>query len=386
MNTFELRAKALEISNKAALVIADANDAEKLAEAQRMLDESDALEARAVMLERTEARAAAYEAASERLPVETTIVENRASDAGADAFRNYLRGDIDARELRALGVGTDTAGGFTVPKGFMPELIKALKDYGPMNAGGPVHYLTTASGNSISIPTFDDTTNKGSFIGENVEAPEANVSFGQKALGAYKYTSGVILLSNELLQDSAIDVEATVRAAMAERIGRILNEKLTIGTGTNEPQGIVTGASAGVTAASATAISDTDLVRLQHSVDPAYRGKAGFMFADSTLQAIRLLKDTTGRMLWRAGLTEGDPGKILDCAFHINQNMAGIATGATSVLFGDFSKYTARNVRDFGLRRLDERYAVADQVGFVGFGRIDGMVTDSRAIKTLKQA
>ena len=386
MNTFELRAKALEISNKAALVIADANDAEKLAEAQRMLDESDALEARAVMLDKTEARAAAYEAAAERLPVETTIVENRAADAGADAFRSYLRGDIDVRELRALGVGTDAAGGYTVPKGFMPELIKALKAYGPMNAGGPAHYLTTASGNSISIPTFDDTSGKGSFIGEAVEATETNLTFGQKALGAYKYTSGVVILSNELLQDSAIDVEATVRAAMAERIGRILNEKLTIGTGTNEPQGIVTGASAGVTAASATAISYDDLIRLQHSVDPAYRGAGAFMFHDTTLRALRLLKDTTGRPLWQAGIVAGDPGTILDCTFHINQDMAGIATGATSILFGDYSKYTVRNVRDFGLKRLDERYAVSDQVGFVGFGRVDGLVTDSRAIKRLVQA
>lgn len=388
MTIFELRAQALEISNKAALVIADTNDVEKLAEAQRMLDDADALEARAVALEKVETRARAYEAASERLPVEDTVVESRAveTDAHGDAFRSYLRGDIDARELRAAGVATDAAGGFLVPKGFVPSLITAMRAYGPLNEGGPVTYLTTASGNPLSIPTLDDTNNKGSIIGEGVEASEANVTFGQKTLGAYKFTSGVVLVSNELMQDAAIDPEAIVRNAMAERLGRILNEMFTVGTGVNQPQGIVTGASAGVTSAAATAISYDDLVNLQHSVDPAYRARGAFMFNDATLKSVRLLKDAEGRPLWQAGMVSGEPGTILGQPFHINSNMATIATGAVSALYGDFSKYTVRKVSTFGVKRLDERYATSDQVGFIGFGRYDGLVTDARAIKRLTQA
>jgi HK97 family phage major capsid protein len=387
MNTFELRAKALEISNKAALVIAEANDAEKLTEAQRMLDESDALEARAVMLDKTEARAAAYEAAAERLPVETTIVEQRGqTDAHTDAFRDYLRGDIDVRELRAAGIATNEAGGYLVPRGFVPSLIEAMKAYGPLNQGGPVTYLTTASGNPLPIPTFDDTNNKGSLIAEGVEATETNVSFGQATLGAYKFTSGTIRVSSELMQDAAIDPEAIVRAAMAERLGRILNEMFTVGTGINQPQGIVVGASAGVTSAAATAISYDDLVNLQHSVDPAYRGAGAFMFNDSTLKAIRLLKDANGLPLWQPAMTAGEAGTILGQRFYVNQDMAAIATKAVSVLYGDFAKYTVRNVSTFGVKRLDERFATSDQVGYVGFGRYDGLVTDARAIKKLSQA
>ncbi|MBB4859460.1 HK97 family phage major capsid protein [Novosphingobium chloroacetimidivorans] len=387
MNTFELRAKALEISNKAALVIAEAADAEKLAEAQRMLDEADALEARAKMLDAVEARAKAHEAAVERLPVEDTVVEQRGNvDASADAFRSYLRGDIDSRELRAAGVATEAGGGHLVPKGFVPELIKALKAYGPMNEGGPVTYLTTASGNPLSIPSLDDTNNKGALIAEGAEVDETNVAFGQKSLGAYKFTTGVIKVSSELLQDAAIDPEKIVREGMAERLGRILNEMLTVGTGTGQPQGIATGASAGVTSAAATAISYDDFVKLLHSVDPAYRDKAEFMFGDPVLLAARLLKDGEGRPLWQPGMVAGAPATILGRPYHINPSMAGLVTGAVSALAGDFSKFTVRKVRDFSLKRLDERFATSDQVGFVGFGRYDGIVTDSRAIKKLTQA
>ncbi|MYL98413.1 phage major capsid protein [Novosphingobium sp. FGD1] len=387
MNTFELRAQALEISNKAALVIAETNDVEKLAEAQRMLDDADALEARAASLDKIEARNKAYEAAAERLPVENTVVEARAqADVHGDAFRGYLRGDVDARELRAQGIATASAGGYLVPTGFVPNLITAMKAYGPLNEGGPVTYLTTASGNPLTIPTFNDTANKGALIGEGEEADETNVTFGQKTLGAYKFTSGVIILSEELMQDAAINVEATVLGAMGERFGRIKNELLTIGTGVNQPQGIVTGASAGVTSAAANAISYDDLVNLQHSVDPAYRGAAAFMFNDATLKSLRLLKDANGLPLWQPAMTAGEASTILGQRYFINQDMASIATGVTSVLYGDFSKYTVRNVREVGIKRLNERYATSDQIGFIGFTRWDGFVTDSRAIKKLVQA
>ncbi len=386
MNATELRAKALEISNKAAIVIAENDTPEKLAEAQRMLDDADAFEARAASLEKIEARQAAYEAAVERLPIEATKVEERKGDTAEDTFRSYLRGDIDVRELRAQGIATGESGAYLVPTGFYPELIKAMQVFGPMNDGGPVKYLTTASGNPLPIATFDGTGLKGSIIAEGEEVEETEVKFGQKSLGAYKFTSGLIRVSSELLQDAAINPEAVVRDSMAEALGRILNEMFTKGTGVSQPQGIVTGASLGHTSAAATAISYDDLVALQHAVDPAYRANAAWMFADSTLKAIRLLKDAEGRPLWQAGMVAGEPGTILGQRFYINQDMDAIATGKASVLNGDFSKYVVRNVKAFGVKRLDERFATSDQVGFLGFGRYDGLVTDPRAIKKLVQA
>lgn len=385
MNIFELRAKALEISNKAALVIADADDADKLAEAQRMLDESDALEARAAMLEKTEERTRTYEAAAERLPVENTVVESRGqTDARADAFDGYLRGDVDVRELRAQGISTNEAGGYTVPTGFLPNVVKAMQAYGPMNEGVLPNVITTSTGSTLYVPTFDDTAGIATIIGEATKAPETDVQFGQLALGAHKYTTGEIKVSRELLQDAAVNVISIIEDAMSERLGRALNRHFTIGTGTNQPTGIVTGATMGHTSIAAGAISFDDLVHFMHSLDPAYRANAVWQFSDAFLKAIRLMKDENGNPIWQPGLIAGAPATVLGKAYHINSDMADIVSGGAPALFGDFKKaYTVRKVRDHALARLNELYAVSDQVAFVGFGRYDGGVTDVRAMKKL---
>lgn len=382
----ELRAKAQKLAHEARDILSAADvTVEKTQEAERILAESDAIEARAANLEKIEARDRAYDAA-DRLPVESATVEERSqTDTRDRAFADYLRGDISDRELRAQSL-TSTEGGYLVPAGFVANLITAAKAYGPMNEGGPVTYLVTASGNPLSIPTMDDTSNMGARVNENTDASDTDLVFGQKTLSAYKYTTGVVKISKELLQDSGIDIVAHVNAAMAERLGRKLNLDFTTGDGSGDPTGIVTGASAGVTAAAAAAITYDDLVALQHSVDPAYRANAGFMFNDATLKAIRLLKDSNGLPLWQPAMTAGAPATILGQPFYINQNVASMAASAKSVVYGDFSKFTVRRVRDFSLVALHERYATADQVGFVGFGRYDSIVTDSRAIKVLTQA
>lgn len=386
MNISELRNEAQKLAHQAREILTGKEvSAEQTQEASRMLDDSDAFEARAVALEKIEARDAAYAASAKPAPVATVEVENRSVDNAVSAFNGYIRGDLEAREARAQGVGSDGAGGFLVPEGFVATLIKGLKAYGPLNEGGPVNYLVTASGNALPMPTMDDTNNKGALIAEGTEVDESALTFGQKSLGAYKYTTGVVKVSSELLQDAAIDPQAVVVDAMSERLGRILNEHFTKGTGISQPSGIVTGASAGVAAASATAISYEDLVNVLHSIDPAYRGNAGFMFNDAIFKAIRLLKDAEGRPIWQDGLVNGAPETILGRPFYVNNDMAGtMAAGNVTMLVGDFKKFTVRRVKSFALRRLDERFATSDQVGFVGFGRYDSIVTDARAIKKLQ--
>lgn len=386
MNATELRAKALEISNKAAIVIAENDTPEKLAEAQRMLDDADAFEARAASLDKIEARQAAYEAAVERLPIEATKVEERSADTAEAVFAKYVRGRATGAEVRAAGISVDEDGGFLVPVGYVPQIIEKMKAYGPMLEGGPVTYWTTESGNKQVFPTGDTTAQKATIIGEGVVIPERDVKFGQKSLSAYKYTTGLIKVSSELFQDSSIDLVGYIQKVFASRWGRGLNEHLTVGTGEGQPEGIVTAATVGHTSASATALSDVDILELYHSLDPAYRANAGFMFNDATFKALRLLKDNQGRMLWQPGLASGSASTILDKPYYINQDMASIASGNATVLFGDLSEYTVRRVGSPRLRRLDERFADTDQVGFVGLMRYDGALMNPDAVKKLVQA
>ena len=271
----------------------------------------------------------------------------------------------------------------------MAELVKSLKAWGPMLDPGVTRRIDTATGNSLTMPTMDDTSNTGALIAENTVVTLAEIAFGTKVLDAFKYTSGVVLVSSELLQDSAIDVEAIVRDAMSERIARIGNPHLTTGTGSGQPDGIVTASTLGKTAAAQQAVTFDEIIDLEHSVDPAYRNDPScrFMFNDAMLKIVRKLKDGEGRYIWQpADMKAGLASNIDGYPYSINQAMAAVTTGNKTILFGAFNKYVVRMVLQFAIRRLVERYADYDQTGFIGFTRLDGELLDTAAVKHLIQA
>jgi len=193
----------------------------------------------------------------------------------------------------------------------------------------------------------------------------------------------------ELLQDSAFNIEALMNELFGERLGRLANSVLTTGTGTAQPNGIVTASAEGKVAAATGAITADELIDLQHSVDPAYRAspRARWMFNDSTLAAIRKLKDGQGNYLWQMGdVRVGEPAQILGHPYSVNQAVADIGTSAKPVIFGDFGKYVVRKVLGFQVLTLRERYAENFQVGFVGFKRFDGELLNTAAVKHLVNA
>lgn len=311
-----------------------------------------------------------------------------------DAFREYLkvgRAELGAEdrqlliERRAQSTGA-TEGAELIPEGFVAELVKSLADFGPMLDPGVTRQIATSMGNALPWPTMDDTSNKGAILAENTADSEQDVALGQKELNAYKYTSKIIRVSEELLQDDAVGVEAIIRDAMAERLGRIVNEHLTVGTGTGQPNGIVTASAAGHTASAAAAISFDDLIELQHSVDPAYRRdpSTGFMFNDTTLKLLRKIKDSDGNYIWQpANAQTGEPGRLFEESYSVNQDMPDVGASAKSIVYGAMNRYIVRRVREFALKRLVERYAEFYQIGFLGFGRFDGELLDTGAVKHL---
>ncbi len=298
-------------------------------------------------------------------------------------LRNGFQKDI----RNAQSVGTTTAGGYLVPEEFRKQLVEKMKAYGAVQAVAEV--LTTNTGATLPWPTNDDTTNVGALLAENTQATEQDLVFGTAQVGAYKYTSKIVRVSLEFLQDVEwINAEGFLRRKFAERLGRIHNQHFTTGTGTAQPQGIVTGATSGVTAASATAITADELIDLQHSIDPAYRtSDAKFMLNDTALKGLRKLKASgTGEYLFQVSTTADMPNLLAGSPYVINQDMAVPATGVKSVLYGDFrTGYLVRLVKAFELIRLDERYADYGQVGFISFDRADGVVQDANAYKALTQ-
>ncbi len=295
-------------------------------------------------------------------------------------------------EYRAQSVGTDAAGGYTVPEGFSNEIDKAMAAWGPMWDADIVRELTTGTGNRVPWPTIDDTANTGRIKAENAAADDDgsdDIVFGEKLLDAYMYDTGVVRFSWELMQDSAFNMEALASELFGERLGRLANSQLTVGTGSGQPNGIVTAATSGKTAASATAITFDEMIDLFHSVDPAYRqsAKCRWQFNDTTFAALSKLKDGQGNYLWRQGdVRSGEPDMLWNKPYSVNQAMANPATTTTPVLFGDHSRYVVRKVDGFKLLRLNELYAASGQVGMIGYKRFDGELLNTSAVKKLTMA
>jgi HK97 family phage major capsid protein len=302
------------------------------------------------------------------------VDEARTAEARA-AFNKYIRTG-DANELRTYTPMSDSVqGAFIVPQGFQYELEQALKAYGGMFQVARI--LPTPTGNTLLWPTSNDTAVLGEQVAENTQVSQANPTLANVQLNAWKWSTKMVNVSNELLQDSAFDVEAYLRELFVARLGRILNQRFTIGVGTTEPMGVTVAATAGPTAEVAGQVSYDDLVELEHSVDPAYRQGAKFMLHDRTLKAIKKLKDSQGHPLWVAGVGSSAPDTILGYSYVINQDMPVIATGAKQMLFGALNKYIIRSVKELAIVRLNERFAELGQTAFIGFARYDGNLIDA---------
>ncbi len=297
--------------------------------------------------------------------------------------RAALRGGwVDGSELRAQGVATQAAGGYLVPAAVRNRIVEAITYVAPMRQYAEV--ITTDTGASLPWPTVDDTANEGAILGENTQVTEQDVVFGQADIGAFMYTSKMVRVSFQLLQDNAFNLEGWLAGALGARIGRIQNRHFTVGTGTSQPDGIVTSSPVGKVGAGGqtTTVTYDDLIDLTDSIDIAYANNQRFMLSQSARRVIRKLKDTAGRPLWEPSIQVGAPDTLLGYGIVLNNHVPAPAASAKSILFGDFnSAYLVRDVSGFQLLRLSERFADYAQVGFVGFQRSDGTMQNSAAVR-----
>jgi HK97 family phage major capsid protein len=366
----------------------------------RLEAEYDKLDADIERAERHEARAHVDRSGVVASPGDTPDEDPDARYT--QAFGNFLRRGItdladDDRILmrkrysefqNAAGVGTGAAGGYLVPPEFRDKIIEAAKQFGPMLQVAEV--VTTGSGANLPWPTNDDTGNVGAILGENTQITEQDVVLGTASLDAYMYTSKLVRVSYQLLQDRP-DFDTWLARKLGERIGRIWNQHFTTGTGTSQPDGIVTSASVGVTGTGSFAttggVSYDNLIDLEESLDPAYGSGEGlaFMMHQTARKAVRKLKDTTGRYLWEPSLQVGRPASLDGYDVLINNDMPTLAASSKSILFGNFREaYVIRKVQDVQTARLSERYADYLQVGFFAFARADGTLQNSAAVRVLQ--
>lgn len=294
--------------------------------------------------------------------------------------------ELEIFEKRALSTTTGSEGGYLVPEGFSNELEKRMAYYGPMLTIGRGY--DTETGNPIQWPTNDDTANEGELVAQNADSSGGTEpTFGTLTLSAYEYSSKLIAVPNALMQDSFFDMGVYMSEIFAERIGRILNRHFTVGTGSGQPQGIVTGASSSGITAAAAALTLDNLIDLQFSLDDAYDINSAWMFNKSTLKALMKIKDSNGNYIWAMGdLKTSTPDTILGRPYYKNPYMAAIGASNKSVIYGDFSKWIRRSAQGISIKRSDQLLMHKNQTAFISFCRYESKVIQPNAIKSLVHA
>lgn len=311
-----------------------------------------------------------------------------AAESDADILRSLLTGERRAHsfqfEKRDLARTTSNA---PVPTSFSDVVIDQARLVGPMLDPSVVTVLNTASGEDFVLPSLASWSTAG-FEAEAAVIDESDPGFGRTTLKAYKY-GFLVQVSQEFLSDSNIDVIGFLGQQAGNAIGYAVNDKLTLGTGTVEPNGIVNAAAAGVTGGTATSTAGTghftadNLIDLVYSLDGAARRLPGFgvMANGSSIGAMRKLKTTSGDYVFVPTIQPGQPDTILGYPLIENPAMANVGSGARSVIAGHFPSYYVRTVGGIDVARSDDFAFNTGQVTLRFQIRVDGALPQTSHVR-----
>ena len=303
----------------------------------------------------------------------------RSSDEYKKSFWQAMRNKKNPYEaVNALQIGTDSEGGYLVPDEYENTLIEKLHDENIIRQYATVIKSSNGDKKIPVVAGYGEAT----WTDEEAAYTESDDSFGVITLGAHKLTS-IIKVSEELLNDSAFDLEQYISKEFVRRMAAAEENAFINGTGTGRPTGILQTAETGKTTAAAAAITADEVIDLYHSLRSPYRKNAVFIANDSTVKAIRQLKDSNGMYLWQPGLKEGQPDTLIGNRIISSAYMPEIGAGKKPILFGDISYYWIADRQGRTFQRLNELYAETGQVGFRTFQRVDGKLTLAETVKTL---
>jgi len=354
--------------------------------------ELDALDKRGSAIIAGELRAKDTADAYSRL--EGKPADGKPSEAKSSELRNFMAGksghSFEARsdspiDFRTLSKLTAAAGANTVSTSFYDRIVAHLIEVAAIMQAGPT-VLTTGGGESIQVPKTT-AHSAAAIVTEGAAIAASDPAFGQVTLGAYKYGL-LIQVSRELIQDTGADLEGYLSMQAGRALGNAFGAHAITGTGTGQPRGVVTDATLGATSATGTAGAPTadNLIDLYYSVLPPYRNSsaARWIIRDSTVAALRKLKDTTNQYLWQPGLVGNATDTFLGKPVLVDPGVAATGLNARSVIFGDMSQYFVRMVNGVRFERSDDYAFNTDLVTFRALMRADGALVDlTGAVKYL---
>ena len=315
--------------------------------------------------------------------VETKAAPEKAEAKAFSGFLRHGRESLPADEVKALRVSDDTSGGYLAPADFVAQVVKGIVEFSPVRQAARVG--STSSG-SVILPKRTGTPTA-SWVGETEDRPETGSSYGQVEIPIHE-AACYVDVSNQLLEDAAVNVEAEVAADLAEEFGRIEGVAFVNGNGAKKPTGFMAAAGVGFTLnGHATNLSADALIGLMYSLPAFYRNRGAWMLNGTTLATVRKLKDGQGNYLWQPSYQAGEPETLLGRPVVEAIDMPDVESGSFPIAFGDFA--TAYRIYDrVSLSVMRDPYSQATKglVRFHARRRVGGGIVLAEAVKKLKMA
>jgi HK97 family phage major capsid protein len=300
----------------------------------------------------------------------------------AEVIRSLARGDIRSFEFEKRDI-TNTSTGSPVPTSFYNRIIELARFVGPMLETSTI--LNTAGGENLQIPSLSAySATQGTATAEAAAFTEADPTFNSfVTLGAYKY-GFLIQVTRELVEDAGVDILGFLADQIGNTMGTTANSRLTLGTGTIMPNGIVPRAGSGV-ASTATSLAADDLISLVYSLDTVARRLpgSGFMMNANTVAQVRRLKDGQGQYLFSPSLSSEERDLLLGHRIYENPAMSNVGSAVKSVIFGNLSSYFVRQVGGIRIDRSDDYAFNQDLITFRASVRLDGNLVQTSHVKFL---
>lgn len=320
-------------------------------------------------------------------------------EAHKAAYNTFLRKGTESGlgelQVKALNTVADADGGFAVPEEVDLNIIELERYANPMRS--------VCGQITVSTPDYKKLVNLGGtaagWVGETDERTETAAS----KLAQLPAFMGEVYANPASTQTALDDMQINVEAWLAGEVSTVFaeqeNEAFTTGNGTNKAKGFLAYPSEATTDKDGTrafgtfeerataAINGDIMIDVIQSLRPGYRANARWMFSNLTVAEVRKLKDSDNQFLWRAGLEEGQPDRLLGYGITENEEMPefSAAAGSKFAAFGNFARgYLV--VDRIGTRVLRDPFTNKPYVHFYTTKRVGGMAVDTLAIKLLAKA
>ena len=328
---------------------------------------------------------------------EMTNLGYRGGDEGEykSAFCNYLRKGMDSAleslQTKSLSVGTDANGGYLVPNQMSNTIVQIVNESSPMRALASVETIS-----SDALDIIEDVGDMDAAWADETTARSSatnNPSIGRNTIATFEMYAQP-QATQKLIDDGSIDIEQWIAQKVGDKMARLEASAFINGDGTTQPKGILSYA-AGTTFGSQIEqinsgvdgdVTGDSLLQLYYALKDEYARRATFLMHRTTVQAVRLLKEsTTDQYLWQPGLAAGAPDSLLGVPVALAADMPVPDEDSLSIAVADF-KRAYLIVDRIGIRTLRDPFTAKPFVKFYTTKRVGGEVVNTDAIKLLKLA